>query len=223
MKRARASGAFTLVELLVVVLIIAILAALLLPVLGRATEKAKAACCINNLRQWGIATRLFTINNDDFLPKDGFATPTLPGHFKEGWYIQLPEEIGLPPYRALPWRTNASIDPGRSIWICPSNPRRSNGNLLFHYCLNENVNGTGKLNLPTPMSSINQPTSVIWLFDSRHLPAVGGCTYIHTNLHSRGAQFLFLDGHVARFRNLEYWDFKKHRALTNNSSLIWYP
>jgi prepilin-type processing-associated H-X9-DG protein len=123
----------------------------------------------------------------------------------------------------MPWRTNASIDPGRSIWICPSNPRRSNGNLLFHYCLNENVNGTGTHSQPTPISSINQPTSVIWLFDSRHLPAVGSSTYIHTNLHSSGAQVLFIDGHAARFNNRDYWDFKHHQPITNNPSLIWYP
>ncbi len=223
MKRARVSGAFTLVELLVVVGILTILAVLLLPAVSRSRDKAKAAWCLVNLRQWGVATHLFTINNDDFLPKDGFATPTQPGHFKEGWYIQLPELIGLRPYRDMPWRTNASIDPGRSIWICPSNPRRSNGNLLFHYCLNENVSGTGSHNQPTLLSSIHQPTAVIWLFDSRHLPAVGGCTYVHTNLHGRGAQFLFLDGHAARFKNTEYWDFKRHRGLTNNPSLIWYP
>ena len=46
---------------------------------------------------------------------------------------------------------------------------------------------------------------------------------VHTNLHSRGANFLFLDGHVLRFRNSAYWDFRGSRGITNNPELIWFP
>jgi prepilin-type processing-associated H-X9-DG protein len=42
-------------------------------------------------------------------------------------------------------------------------------------------------------------------------------------LHSKSAQFVFLDGHVARFKNTEYWDFKKDKGITNNPALVWYP
>ena len=213
--------AFTLIELLVVIAIIAILAALLLPALNSAKQKAQATVCLSNLRQWGTATHLYLTDNDDFLPQDG--TP-YPGNSSTnvGWYIDLPKAMDLPRYHDMPWRTNASIDPNKVVWLCPSNPRRSNGNNLFHYCLNQNVNGTGSGN-QVLLSSLKNPSATVWLFDSKNLPAVGTPNYVHTNLHSRGAQFLFLDSHAARYRSADYWDFAASKGRTNNPDLVWYP
>ena len=211
-----------MVELLVVIATIAVLAGLILPVLAKARSKAHAIACLGNLKQWGLATCLYASDNQDLLPPDGTPNPG-EGSTNVGWYIQLPQVLGLPRYHDQPWRTNAAADHGRSVWICPSNKRRSNGHNLFHYCLNEHVNGTGEQDQSVSLAGIAMPAAVVWLFDSKNLPAVGYWGYVHTNLHSAGAQFLFLDGHAGRFKNTDYWNFKEQKGRTNNPGIVWMP
>lgn len=214
--------AFSLVELLVVLGVLALQAAVLLPALGRVRESARSVSCLGNLRQWGLATSLYAGDHDDLLPPEGKPNPT-DRDTQVGWYIQLPRQLDLPPYHAEDWRTNPAAVPAPTPFLCPANRRRSNGRNLFHYCLNQHVDGSGEGDAPVRLGSLTDPGRLVWLFDSKNLPAVGSWGFVHTNLHGGGARILFLDGHVRGVRKGLLRDPATGRPPTNGPELRWHP
>lgn len=101
MKKAKKE--FTLIELLVVIAIIAIMAAMLLPALARARERAHRSVCLNNLKQLGLVLHMYAQDYNQWFPYRLHADNT-----EEDLICAHSDEIGLGTYRPVP-TTNLSL------------------------------------------------------------------------------------------------------------------
>src|SRR3974390_999040 len=95
-------SAFTLIELLIVISVIALLASLLFSTLAIGKEHARATQCRGNLRQWGTAYRMYADDNNDYLPRRGQGVqPLAQINRPDDWFNALPPYVGLPAFSEM--------------------------------------------------------------------------------------------------------------------------
>lgn len=197
-RRRCGAPAFTLVELVVVLGVLAILAALLLPALAASREKARSVRCGANLGQWGLAFRMYADDNEDYLPRRGQGVQALERIDRpDDWFNALPPYFGLPPFGVLATNGQAPKEHTQSVFVCPA-AKEAGGEYFLSYGMNMNLS---PWNLPraTKYGDVAHATHVVAMADA---PGAYSSTYPSARpygavaRHSRRINLLFLGGHV---------------------------
>jgi len=213
-----ARRAFTLVELLVVIAIIAMLAAMLLPALAGAKAKARSAVCLSNLRQVGLAMRLYATENNGnipFGPKAGAFTSPMNLYPSTGAPTSLISLVnGAPVGLGLLLSQQLAAQP--KVLFCPGSDQRLNadtqltnvgvrqalGSYYYRHAGNTQMFGSPTLTPPkldnlgdnrngTPIRAL--------VIDTQFLCPPGMATYgvlPSTHHQQRVVNILYADGHT---------------------------
>ena len=190
--------AFTLVELLAVIAIIAILAGLLLPALGRSKSKAYNAACVNNLRQLGMATRVYSDDNQQRLPSAEIlpTQPIDPQHPLARICDVLASYVG---------RTAGTNTTSATVFKCPVDKVGRFAAEGSSYEWNADINGhrIDETQTDTAFLLLKQGdfsggiTNFVLMFPPGTTPLLLDYDDFHPRPPKPGKNVVFMDGHVA--------------------------
>jgi prepilin-type N-terminal cleavage/methylation domain-containing protein len=162
--------AFTLIELLLVIAIIAILAAMLLPALNKAKQSSYRTVDLNNLKQFGVAVNLVASDNDDTMPwPNWFSGEGQPGQTNppQGWLYTFDPTAGGTARFKVQTGSFWAVLKSQKIYFCPSDDTNSP---LFQmrpqqsssYVMNGAVCGYGALTNAVKLSQLSPEGVAFW-------------------------------------------------------------
>ncbi len=213
--------AFTLVELLVVLAVIAILAALLLPVLGNSKAKAQSAVCVNNLKQLKLAWLLYADDNSDLLVNNHGVPESLAR--RQTWANNVQDWEASDDNTNLVYLTDSKLGPyanrSAQIYKCPADREPApNGPHIRSMSMNAMVGNPGELtNRFNPLytqffkkAQVPIPSGILVFLDENADSLNDGffVNSLEENLwgnlpgsyHDGAANLSFVDGHVEHHR-----------------------